>query len=141
MTDSKSRCVVEISTDTRPIVYLTINRLSTDHRPTIDRLSIAISTAMSTATSTDISVDITHSKQDHYCGVFVSSQWKRLFFCAARYENFAVNQQDSVFLSCGALGKLYRNMVFVKSQKTPEKESRVVLRNPSYSKPQGKQTA
>ena len=45
MTDSKSRCVVKISTDTRPIVYLTIDRLST-------------------AMSTDISVDITHSKQD-----------------------------------------------------------------------------
>ena len=39
MTDSKSRCVVEISTDTRPIVYLTIDLLSTDYRPTIDRLS------------------------------------------------------------------------------------------------------
>ena len=39
MTDSKSKCVVEISTDTRPIVYLTIDRLSTDYRPTIDRLS------------------------------------------------------------------------------------------------------
>ena len=39
MTDSKSRCVVEISTDTRPIVYLTIDRLSTDYRPTIDRPS------------------------------------------------------------------------------------------------------
>ena len=39
MTDSKSRCVVKISTDTRPIVYLTIDRLSTDYRPTIDRLS------------------------------------------------------------------------------------------------------
>ena len=39
MTDSKSRCVVEISTDTRPIVYLTIDRLSTDYRPTIDQLS------------------------------------------------------------------------------------------------------
>ena len=38
MTDSKSRCVVEISTDTRPIVYLTIDRLSTDYQPTIDRL-------------------------------------------------------------------------------------------------------
>ena len=86
MTDSKSTCVVEISTDTRPIVYLTIDRLSTDYRPTvdrlsndcrptidrlstdsrptIDRLSTAISTAMSTAMSTDISVDITHCKQD-----------------------------------------------------------------------------
>ena len=39
MTDSKSRCVVEISTDTRPIVFLTIDRLSTDCRLTIDRLS------------------------------------------------------------------------------------------------------
>ena len=39
MTDSKSRCVDEISTDTRPIVYLTIDRLSTDYRPTVDRLS------------------------------------------------------------------------------------------------------
>ena len=39
MTDSKSRCVDEISTDTRPIVYLTIDRLSTHYRPTIDRLS------------------------------------------------------------------------------------------------------
>ena len=39
MTDSKSRCVDGISTDTRPIVYLTIDRLSTDYRPTIDLLS------------------------------------------------------------------------------------------------------
>ena len=39
MADSKSRCVVEISTDTRPIVYLAIDRPSTDYRPTIDRLS------------------------------------------------------------------------------------------------------
>ena len=93
MTDSKSRCVVEISTDTRPIVYLTIDLLSTDYRPTIDQLSTdhrptidrpstdyrptidristdcrptidRLSTAISTAMSTDISVDITHSKQD-----------------------------------------------------------------------------
>ena len=50
MTDSQSRCVVEISTNTRPIVYptidwllsdcqLTIEWLSTDCRPTIDWLS------------------------------------------------------------------------------------------------------
>ena len=39
MTDSKSRCVVKISTDTRPIVYLTIDRLSTDYRPTIGQPS------------------------------------------------------------------------------------------------------
>ena len=71
MSDSKSRCVVEISTDARPIVYPTldwlstgcwptIDRLSTDYRPTVDLLSIAISTAI----STDISVDITYSKKD-----------------------------------------------------------------------------
>ena len=74
MTDSKSRCVVEISTDYRP----TIDRLSTDHRPTIDRLSTdcrptidRLSTAISTAMSTDISVDITHSKQDPYILHFI----------------------------------------------------------------------
>ena len=33
MTDSRSGCVVEISTDTRPIVYPTIDWLSTDYRP------------------------------------------------------------------------------------------------------------
>ena len=44
MTDSKSRCVVEISTDTRPIVFLTIDRLSTDCRPTIDRYIDRLST-------------------------------------------------------------------------------------------------
>ena len=86
MTNSKSRCVIEISTDTRPIVYLTIDRLSTDcrltidrlstdyrrtidrlstdFRPPVDRLSTVISTAMSTTMLTDILVDITQSKQD-----------------------------------------------------------------------------
>ena len=44
MTDSKSRCVVELSTDTRPIVFLTIDRLSTDCRPTIDRYIDRLST-------------------------------------------------------------------------------------------------
>ena len=39
MTDSKSRCVVEILTDTRPIVYPTLDWLSTACRPTIDRQS------------------------------------------------------------------------------------------------------
>ena len=39
MTDIRSRCVVEISTDNRPIVYPTIDWLSTDGRPTVDRLS------------------------------------------------------------------------------------------------------
>ena len=31
--------------------------------------------------------------------MFVTSQWKRLFFCVARYENFAVNQTASIFVS------------------------------------------
>ena len=50
MTDIRSRCVFEISTDTRSIVYptidwvstdcrLTIDRLTTDYRPTIDQQS------------------------------------------------------------------------------------------------------
>ena len=69
---------IRISTDTWPMVYLTIERLSTDYRPTIDQPSIdyrptvdRLSTdyrptidRLSTAMSTDISVDITHSKQD-----------------------------------------------------------------------------
>ena len=77
MTDSRSRCVVEISTDTRSIVYPTIDWLSTDGRPTIDRLSTdyrllhrpsvdRLSTAISTAISTDRSVDTTYSKQIRY---------------------------------------------------------------------------
>ena len=44
MTDSRSRCVVEISTDTRPIVYPTIDWLSTDCRLTIDRYIDRVST-------------------------------------------------------------------------------------------------
>ena len=44
MTDSRSRCVVEISTDTRPIVYPTIDWLSTDCWPTIDRYIDRVST-------------------------------------------------------------------------------------------------
>ena len=32
-------------------------------------------------------------------GVFVTSQWKRLFFCVACYENFAVNKEVSTFVS------------------------------------------
>ena len=59
MTDSRSGCVVEISTETRPIVYPTIDWLSTDCRLTIDRLSTAISTTL----SADRSVDTTYSKQ------------------------------------------------------------------------------
>ena len=34
-----------------------------------------------------------------YRGVLVTSQQKRLFFCAARYENWIRDQQPSVFLS------------------------------------------
>ena len=118
MTDSKSRCVVEISTDTRSIVYLTIDRLSTDYRltidqlstdhrptidrpstnyrPTIDRLSTdrrptidRLSTAISTAMSTDISVNITHSKQDP-----ITLKGKISFFNL--FLQF-VNQSDSSF--------------------------------------------
>ena len=33
------------------------------------------------------------------CGVFVTSRKKRLFFCGARYENFAVNQKAGIFVS------------------------------------------
>ena len=70
MTDSKSRCVVKISTDSlshyRPTVDRYVDRLSTEYRLTVDRLLTAISTAMLTAISTDISVDITHSRQDPF---------------------------------------------------------------------------
>ena len=45
-----------LSTVSRP----SVDPLSTNYRPGVDRVSMAISTAM----STDISVDITHSKQD-----------------------------------------------------------------------------
>ena len=31
--------------------------------------------------------------------MFVTSQKKRLFFCVARYQNFAVNQKASIFVS------------------------------------------
>ena len=49
-----------ISTDCRALYRPTVDRVSTEYRPTVDRLSTAISTAI----STDISVDSTHSKQD-----------------------------------------------------------------------------
>ena len=87
MTDSQSRCVVEISTNTRPIVYPTIDwllsdcqltiewlstdyrRLSTNYRLTVDRLSTAISTEfgpsvdrLSTAISTTISTTISTNR-------------------------------------------------------------------------------
>ena len=39
MTDIWSRCVYEISTDTRSIVYRSLDRLATEYRPTLDRLS------------------------------------------------------------------------------------------------------
>ena len=50
------RLSTAMSTDCRP----SIDRVSTDYRPTVDRVSTAISTTI----STDVSVDITHSKQD-----------------------------------------------------------------------------
>ena len=56
MTDSRSRCVVEISTDSLSHARPTIDWLSTDYRPNLDRLSTAI--------STDRSVDTTYSKHD-----------------------------------------------------------------------------
>ena len=40
MTDIRSRCVDEISPDTRPMVYLSVDRMSVDTRPTVDNLSI-----------------------------------------------------------------------------------------------------
>ena len=39
-TDIWSRCVDEISTDTRPMVYRSVNRLAVDSRPIVDHLSI-----------------------------------------------------------------------------------------------------
>ena len=39
MTDIRSRCVYEISTDTRPIVYHSLDRLAAEYRPTLDRQS------------------------------------------------------------------------------------------------------
>ena len=66
------RLSTAISTDCRP----SIDRLSTDWRPTVDRESTAISTAM----STDISVDITHSKQDPLLLPFVIRPFAQLLF-------------------------------------------------------------
>ena len=39
MTDIRSRCFYEISSDTRSIVYRSLDRLATEYRPTLDRLS------------------------------------------------------------------------------------------------------
>ena len=41
MTDVRSRCVYEISTDTRPIVYRSLDRLAAEYRPTVDGNSTA----------------------------------------------------------------------------------------------------
>ena len=41
MTDIRSRCVDEVSTDTRAILYRSVDRISTDYRPTLVRLSAA----------------------------------------------------------------------------------------------------
>ena len=48
--------IVRVSTDYRPLYRPTIDRLSTDYRPSVDRLSTAI--------STDRSVDTTYNKHD-----------------------------------------------------------------------------
>ena len=66
------RLSTAISTECRP----SIDRLSTDCRPPIDRESTATSTAM----STDISVDITHSKQDPLLLPFVIRPFAQLLF-------------------------------------------------------------
>ena len=39
MPDSKSRCVVEISTDCRPLYRPTVDWVATDYQPSVDRLS------------------------------------------------------------------------------------------------------
>ena len=39
MTDIRSRCVYEISTDDRPIVYRALDRLAAEYRSTLDRQS------------------------------------------------------------------------------------------------------
>ena len=92
-TDIRSRCVDEISTDTRPMVQHSVDRMSVDTRPTVDHLSIdsrsmvdrqavdcrstvdrlsidcrstidRYSDRVSTAIAVDIAVDITYSKHD-----------------------------------------------------------------------------
>ena len=65
------------SVDSLSHARLTIDRLLTDYRPTVDLLSIVILTAI----STDISVDITYSKQDpvHLQTVeLIDMQWSKI---------------------------------------------------------------
>ena len=85
--DTSGTTIDRVSTECRPTIDRlstgcrpSIDRLSTEYRPTIDRVSTAISTAM----STDISVDITHSKQDpnkvrDRVPNRYTSPWKRFF--------------------------------------------------------------
>ena len=64
-------CLDRVSTDYRPTIGRRIDQLSTEFRPTVDRVSTEyrptvdrVSSGVSIAISTDISVDITHSTQD-----------------------------------------------------------------------------
>ena len=70
------RLSTTISTDYRP----SVDRLSTECRPSIDQVSIAISTAI----STDTSVDTTCSKQDPCQLVWVDPQWGEGEHCTDR---------------------------------------------------------
>ena len=58
--DTSGTTIDRVSTECRPTIDPLSTAISTECRPTIDRVSTPILTAM----STDISVDITHSKQD-----------------------------------------------------------------------------
>ena len=69
--DTSGTTIGRVSTECRPTIDRLSTSISTDYRPSVDRLSTEcrptidqVSTAISTAISTDISVDITHSKQD-----------------------------------------------------------------------------
>ena len=60
-------CLYRVSTHYRPTIDRLSTAMSTECRPSIDRLSTECRPTIdrvSTAISTDISVDITHSKQD-----------------------------------------------------------------------------
>ena len=100
MTDSRSRCVVEISTDTRPIVYPTIDWLSTDCRLTIDRLStdyLPTVDPLSTAISADRSVDTTYSKQG--CALRKILRFPMLCTCETQGTQHMISMQKLKFSS------------------------------------------
>ena len=79
--DTSGSTIDRVSTECRPTIdryidrlstecRLSVNRVSTDCQPSVDRLSTKCRPTIdrvSTAISTDISVDITHSKQDPIC--------------------------------------------------------------------------